>query len=980
MNKKFKKNSNQSKQNQGKKFSSDFVYFHIKPFKDNELWVNHWDTVLKNLSSIWDKRIQFVITGNHTDIKMYVKLPKVFEIYFKNTFFANFPTSDIIKINPEDVKNLIFMTEKPKYWIKEYLHFDEKVSMFSKEVFTKDGTYMDPMRDLFALYGSVAQNSKLDLQFTYFFKKRSGFGEKLLWIIKKLIKWKVSEEKKDEKPEDRSKEREKSKKEIYVGISYIIRTTDQYTADSIKQNIWSTFSVFSDTWVKAKAKGKFKDMNIDQAVNLFHIPTKIDFFKGLDYVVYKKLPYPTNIPTLQNTENSWITVLWKSDYRWEEIEFWIKKEDKFRHVYILWKTGTWKSTFMSNMVKSDMIAGNWLCLLDPHGDLVDTVLEHIPSHRINDVILFDVSDTDYPIWFNLLQYETEEEKVRIVSWVVATFHKLFEHSRGPRLEYILRNVLLSIVDYPNATLMHILRVLTDKEFREEVITHIKDPMVVKFRRNEYWKRNDRQREEAAAPITNKIGQFLSSSVVRNIFGQPRSKLNLREAMDQGKIILINLSKGKIWEDNASMIGSLLVTKFQIDAMSRADTAFEDRRDFYLYIDEFQNFATKSFSTILSEARKYKLSLIIANQFTQQIMEDVRHAIFGNVGTIMAFTLGHDDAQIISSQFKEMVSPNDLISLPRFHAYTKLMVDGITWDPFSMKTNPLSRPEGSIELIEKIKKQSRQRYSVEKWRLERLLTARNKKTFSAQEKVAQKARLEWMWVSEKEFEDSQTDFIQQHNYLFGEYSINSKQADAIIFDSKNHYHKVIFYSEPENLELEANKRASAGSAIEKQDNTKIQIHVNMYQHNKRINNDGKSIMIRTWSKEKILQQLEEGYKWLDYLLFVPNITQLELDNPLPDVQATFDPSKQSNNSSTNSQQFTVDDIKLNERQEWYVKLAYNYGIFVTVKWVEWLLHKNYIIAPDGVDRKEYYNTWDKIRVKAIEFKDIKWEKKVVWSQK
>jgi len=202
----------------------------------------------------------------------------------------------------------------------------------------------------------------------------------------------------------------------------------------------------------------------------------------------------------------------------------------------------------------------------------------------------------------------------------------------------------------------------------------------------------KQREEAISPITNKIGQFLSSSVVRNIFGQPRTKLNLRKAMDEGKIVLINLSKGKIGEDNAAMIGSLLVTKFQIDAMSRADIDYLDRRDFYLYIDEFQNFATSSFTTILSEARKYKLSLIVANQFTSQLLPEIKDAIFGNIGTIISFTLGHDDATIMSAQFKEMVSSNDLISLPKFTAYSKLMIDGITSDPFSMKTMPLSRPE------------------------------------------------------------------------------------------------------------------------------------------------------------------------------------------------------------------------------------------------------------------------------------------------
>ena len=254
-------------------------------------------------------------------------------------------------------------------------------------------------------------------------------------------------------------------------------------------------------------------------------------------------------------------------------------------------------------------------------------MEHIPSSRINDVILFDVADFDYPIGFNLLQADTEEGRSLIASGVVGTFKKLFETSRGPRLEYCLRNVVLSLVDYPNATMMHILRTLTDKSFREEVISHIKDTLVIRFWRNEFDKWNDKQREEAIGPITNKVGQFLSSKLVRNIFGQPRTKLNFRKAMDEGKIILINLSKGRIGEDNANMIGSLLVTKMQIDAMSRADIPESQRKDFYLYIDEFQNFASQSFTTILSEARKYKLSLIVANQFTSQLLIEIRDAIF-----------------------------------------------------------------------------------------------------------------------------------------------------------------------------------------------------------------------------------------------------------------------------------------------------------------------------------------------------------------
>lgn len=422
-------------------------------------------------------------------------------------------------------------------------------------------------------------------------------------------------------------------------------------------------------------------------INLFHLPTKANFVKGLDYTVYRKLPYPTTIPTPENTPAHQLTLIGDTDYRGDKIRFGVREEDKFRHMYIVGKTGTGKSTFINNMIISDMRAGNGLCLLDPHGELVDDLLEYIPSNRINDVILFDVGDAEYPIGFNLLQADNEDEKNRIASGVVSTFQKLFDNSWGPRLEYILRNVVLSVIDYPNATLMHILRVLTDKEFREEVISNVKDPVLLKFWNNEFNKWQDKQREEAVGPITNKVGQFLSSRLVRNIFGQPRTRLSIRKAMDQGKIILVNLSKGKIGEDNANMIGSLLVTKIQIDAMGRADMAKHLRKPFYLYIDEFQNFATKSFATILSEARKYKLSLIVANQYTSQLDEAIKDAIFGNVGTIFAFTLGYDDASVMTSQFKEIVATNDLISLPKFTAYTRLMVDGVSSDPFSMKTLP-----------------------------------------------------------------------------------------------------------------------------------------------------------------------------------------------------------------------------------------------------------------------------------------------------
>ncbi len=948
--------------NEKSKSRSKYFFLQIKPFKDNELWVSHRDTVLRNCASLKTKKISFIIYWNSTNIKLFVKLPREFETFFKNTFYANFNTSDLEEtdINP-------ILDEKGNLLNKKYVNFVKNAEINSKEFFTKDGSYMDPMREILSLFNSISSNDKLSIEFQYTFKISKTFWKYILDLMK-LAWW----SNKDKNEEDEKKE---DKKDIMLSLSYSIESEDKFTISNINQNIKSAISAFG--WkFKIKSKEKFHPMTYGQAVNFFHIPTKENFAKWLEYTVYRRLPYPTNIPTAKNTPESELTVLWKTHYRWEDIQFGIKREDKFRHYYIVGKTGTWKSTFISNMVKSDMEAGNGLCLLDPHWDLVDTVLEHVPTNRINDVILFDVSDTDFPMWFNLLQADNEDEKNRIASWVVATFHKLFEHSWGPRLEYILRNVVLSVIDYPNATLMHITRILVDKDFREEVLNNLSDPLLKKFWDTEFNKRSDRQRDEAIAPIVNKIWQFLSSKLVRNIFGQPRTKLNMRKAMDEWKIILVNLSKWKIWEDNAAMIWSLLVTKIQIDAMSRADVSRTERRDFYLYIDEFQNFATRAFATILSEARKYRLSLIVANQFTSQLQEEVRDAIFGNVWTIMAFTLGKDDAEIISWQFKETVSTNDLISLPMFTAYLKLMVDGISSDPFSMRTNPLPTPEWSLELIDKIRKQSRQRYAMERNELEWLMDAWSKKTFSKQEKIQEKARLEWIGISEQEYENTQDIFVRTKENLFKDSAINWIEPDAIIFDTKNNKHKICWYKKPSNFKDDLELKFKKGQILKTPMWNRLEMHINIYD-----NNDHKQMQVWIGKKENIYSQLESAYKNNPNMKFVPNISKLQKDAP-KDVKSsnTSVNSKPTTETPSSGWQFSIKDIKLGNWYEWYVKLQYNYGMFITVKWVEWLLHKNWIVAPEWVERKKYYNIGDKIKVKAKEFKTINDEKRVVWSQK
>lgn len=960
---------------------SAYSYFQIKPFKDNELWVLHWEKLIKNLISLKAKKIAFIMMGNAAEIKLFVKLPRDFESYFKNTFYTTFTTSDLVEVD-----KVLLGTDR------NYMGMSNDAVLKLKDDFSKDGSYMDPMNEIFATFQGLDKDSVLKIVFEYTFKIEEDDLTIFLNKLGKMITylWNGWAKKEEEKPE------EKPVIDLYMNMRWNLTTSDPYVKESITSVLGSVFAPFlAKGSFEKKPKPQWLPVRFAQVINLFHLPTKVNFVKGLEYTVYRKLPYPTAIPTPENTPAKELTVLWDTDYRGDKIRFWVRQEDKFRHMYIVGKTWTGKSTFINNMIISDMRAGNGLCLLDPHGELVDDLLEYIPSNRINDVILFDVGDAEYPIGFNLLQADNEDEKNRIASGVVSTFQKLFDNSRGPRLEYILRNVVLSVIDYPNATLMHILRILTDKEFREEVISHVKDPVLLKFWNNEFNRWQDKQREEAVWPITNKVGQFLSSRLVRNIFGQPRTKLSIRRAMDEGKIILVNLSKGKIGEDNANMIGSLLVTKIQIDAMGRADMAKHLRKPFYLYIDEFQNFATKSFATILSEARKYKLSLIVANQYTSQLDEAIKDAIFGNVGTIFSFTLWYDDASVMTSQFKELVSTNDLISLPKFTAYTRLMVDGVSSDPFSMKTLPPFVSEWDIEHIEKIRKQSRQRYAMEREQLEALMNAWNKKTFSVQEKIAEKARLEGLWVTEKQAQNLQDIAVQQVIGMFDEVSIGDTKADAMIVDTEQGNHKMIWYQSPKALDQVAKLQVQKGKTYKLNPTTSISFFVDIWQHLSETCSNKKPLTIWVGTPEEVQKQLNEVYEkagldphTTDFLKFVPNIALLEEKNPQkkqeekPESQTNV-PQKSAWERKLSPKKsaggFSIEDVKLGSEYEGYVKLTYNYWMFVTVKGVEWLLHKKQIKAPDWVDWKKYYNIGDKILVKALEFKDINGEKRVLWTQ-
>ena len=375
----------------------------------------------------------------------------------------------------------------------------------------------------------------------------------------------------------------------------------------------------------------------------------------------------------------------ETNFRNQRRRFGIKTDDRRRHMYLIGKTGMGKTTLMEQMVLSDIYNGNGLGLVDPHGDFAEKILDYIPPHRINDVIYFNPSDVDFPIGFNVLETIDPRHKHLVASGLMGVFKKIWPDVWSPRMEYILNNCILALLDYPGSTLLGINRLLVDKDYRRHVLTQIQNPVVKTFWVSEYAKYSERFATEAIAPIQNKVGQFLSSSIIRNIVSQVKSTINIREIMDNRKIFIMNLSKGRIGEDSSRLLGGMLITKLQLGAMERVDIPEKDRQDFYLYVDEFQNFATESFANILSEARKYRLDLVMAHQYIAQLDEKVAPAVFGNVGTIICFRVGAEDAEFLAKEFAPDFTEEDLVNLAKYNTYLKLMIDGVASSPFSAQT-------------------------------------------------------------------------------------------------------------------------------------------------------------------------------------------------------------------------------------------------------------------------------------------------------
>lgn len=690
---------------------------------------------------------RFFIVHTKWRVRFFFEVPKKHENFFESQLYAHYSN---IEISRADLP----FEENEEFFVQESYIDKLSTDLIKLYINLKDRTEketIDPISPLTSVLSKWEKNEtaffRVDFSPIEDFKFRTWYAKKIIeknypnfikkfllnnfWWLKIVsfpfilivkifgffIGW-------NEKIENKKEEENVPKFETF-GYSTRIIIASQNSRQTTE--MWTSLNIFSSpNWNKfanKKIKKKFyfdtkknfsiykSILSVTELAGIVHMPTIYVKTPGINWVITRRFEPPHNLPPAEAPN----TPIGISNFRGSKESFGIQPVDRARHTYIIGKTGMGKSTLLENMIYSDILAGRGVGLIDPHGDLAETILRNIPKSRTNDIVLFDPADVEYPIAFNMLESPSPELRPIVGSGLVSIFKKMFADSWGPRLEYILRNTILTLLRVPEATLVSIPLILTNEGYRKRVVAKLDDPLLVQFWNEEFDKMTGAMLSEAVNPILNKVGQFLSSPILRNILGQPKNPFSMRWVMDNGKIFIVNLSKWRIGEDSSALLGSMMVTKFQIEAMTRADIPESQRRDFGLYVDEFQNFATDSFATILSEARKYKLSLTMANQYIAQMADTVQGAVFGNVGSIISFQVGQQDATVLSEMFgwEDIILPNDLTNLRKYDIYTKLLIDGMPSQVFSATTfapltSRIDNPEQ--QSYETLMKVSREKYT------------------------------------------------------------------------------------------------------------------------------------------------------------------------------------------------------------------------------------------------------------------------------
>jgi len=699
------------------KTSLSSVLLQVSLPRDNEIKIDAAEQLFASLASLRKTKrldyfrsqphISFEIVGMPGDIRFYINAPAKLKDYVEKQINGAYPDAEIVLVNDPAAKQ----KDNGSVLAGEYNIFSES----GKVAFTSLALKDDDFRPV-KVFKDLATDSMASLT-SVLAKMGEGEGAAVQILIqpadsgwKKTGKDFLAKTKKTEANPETAKyssdakeiegiESKLSKSGFHTVVRIVISSSSKEAAEAHLGNLVGAFSQFAGInlfkkqrlWFKGlfvtdfiyryfPLRGKTSILTTEELATIFHFPNKSVQTPGIHWVNSKRAPAPANIPT----EGLY---LGKSSFRGISRPVFVQRSDRQRHMYIIGKTGTGKSEFLKQSIMQDIKNGEGLAVIDPHGDLIEDILTLMPPERAEDVILFDPSDLEQPMGFNMLEAHSEQQRHLVVTSVIGLMYKLFDPNKtgiiGPRFEHAVRNAMLTCMYQPGATFMEVVRALTDPAFVQELLPRVEDPVIRRYWTDQIAQTSDFHKSEVLDYIVSKFGRFVTNKMIRNIIGQSESAFNFREAMDTKKILLINLSKGKIGEENSSFLGLILVPKILVAAMSRQDMPMEKRTDFFLYVDEFQNFATPDFAQILSEARKYRLNLIVANQFVGQMEEEVKNAIFGNVGTIAAFRVGVTDANYLQHEFQPTFSEADLINIDRFNCYMRTIVGGEPVLPFSL---------------------------------------------------------------------------------------------------------------------------------------------------------------------------------------------------------------------------------------------------------------------------------------------------------
>ncbi len=704
---------------------------------------------LKNSNGV-QEHLSFEIVSTGGQIRFYVWVPKILQSFVEGQIYAQYPTVQIYRMDEDYVDNRdkypvvysaeLDLTENEALPIKTFENFE--VDPLAGITGTLAKLNPDNSEELWIqiLIRPVSDDWHKSTTDKWVRKVKSGsklfFGNSSgidwSWVVEALgalfrpPAGGTDGEKKVELSErDKTRIAKAEEKATKLGYEVKIRLTylgdDTTNAKLNMQALVGTFKQYNSTNLNGfrLTGGSFemKDLdayklrqfnehgfilNISELASVYHLPHTSVETPNIVWATSKTAEPPAKLPLVTgdpaHDEN--ISAFGLTNFRGINHQFGMYRRDRSRHVYIIGQTGAGKSGMLELFALSDVFYNQGYCIIDPHGDFAINNLRFVPQSRIQDVVYFNPADTAYPVAFNPLELDDPARKPNVCSEVIGVLKRMFGDSWGPRLEHILRYTLLALLDRPETTLLDISRILTDKDFRKETLDYCRDVTVLQFWKHEFGQWNDKQVNESIAPVLNKVGAFTANPIIRNIIGQPKSSFNVRKIMDEGKILVVNLSKGLIGEDNAGILGAFLVTKVQLAAMSRSDIPdVADRRPFYLYVDEFQNFATDSFAVILSEARKYGLNLTVANQYISQMTDSVRDAVFGNVGTTISFRVSADDAPILAKQFEPIFDQSDLLQMNNRNFVISMIINGEKAPAFSATTLSLpTTPQDNFDLI------------------------------------------------------------------------------------------------------------------------------------------------------------------------------------------------------------------------------------------------------------------------------------------